>query len=435
MKDKLKIAILTNFQDFNEGYSLSGIVLDQCIMLKKYGHDVHLYVSTVFNETNLPEFIKKNVTLHKKIKNSTLVDYRKMGDISVAHKQLINDVTGVLVNELKDVDVVYSHDFVFTGWNLPYAMALMQVTKALTQIRFLSWIHSIPSAMSDWWKVRLYGRNHKLVYPNNTDRLRVAEQFRGAVADVRVIPHIKDLRTWFEFDSKTCELIDKYPKIMNADIVQIYPASVDRLESKRVREVILIFSQLKKRGRSVCLVIANQWATGTQEKQNIEHYKKIASRNGLVTETTMNRNAKDIEVIFTSDFKPEYEIGISKRMIRELFQCSNLFIFPTREESFGLVVPEAAHSGVFMLLNKSLDMLIEVSGLTSLYCDFGSFHREFKIDNENNYLGSIAQIIIGRIHENEALKLKTFARQKYNMDYLYNIYYGPIMNEADIWTT
>lgn len=431
----MKIAILTNFQDFVEGYSLTGIVLDQCIMLEKYGHDVHLYVSTAFNSTNLPEFIKTQITIHPKIKNTHLVDYKIKSAVSTEHIQISESVALFLIEELKDFDVVFSHDFIFTGWNLPYAMALMKVTMVLTQVRFLSWIHSIPSAMFDWWNVKLYGRNHKIVYPNNTDRLRVAEQYRGKVSDVRVIPHIKDLRTWFDFDKNTCELIDKYPKIMNADIVQIYPASVDRLSSKRVREVMLIFSQLKRRGKSVCLVIANQWATGTQQKQDIEHYKKIASRNGLITETAMSKHAKDIEVIFTSDFKAEYEIGISKRMIRELFQCSNLFIFPTREESFGLVIPEAAHAGVFMLLNKSLDMLIEVSGLTSLYCDFGSFHREFKIDNENEYFGAIAQIILGRLQESESLKLKTFARQKYNMDYLYNTYYGPIMNEADIWTT
>ncbi len=429
----MKIAILTNFNDFCEGYSLSGIVLDQCIMLKKYGHKVDIFVSEVFNETTIPEFIKNNVTLHKEITNTDLIDYESIKDISAKHKVVINSVVVTLKKTLSDMDIVFSHDFIFTGWNLPYAMALMKVTRELEHVRFMSWIHSIPSLQRDWWNVKMYGRNHKIIYPNNTDRLRVAEQFKGVINDVRYIHHIKDLRTWFDFGENTCGLIDKHPKIMQSDIVQIYPASVDRLKSKGVREVILIFSKLKKMGQSVCLVIANQWATGTQQKQDINEYKKIAQRNGLLTETGIGTSAKDAEVIFTSDFRQEYEVGIPKRMLRELFQCSNLFIFPTREESFGLVVPEAAHAGVFMVLNKSLDMLVEISGLNGLHCDFGSFQRQFKADNEDNYFTAIAAIIVGRLRENETIRLKTFVRQKYNMDYLYLTQYLPIMNEADIW--
>ena len=211
---------------------------------------------------------------------------------------------------------------------------------------------------------------------------------------------------------------------MQADVVQIYPASTDRLTSKRVHEVMLIFKEIKAKGFSICLVIANQWATGRQRKEDVNRYRQIASRNGLKV---------DEEVIFTSEWRPEYATGLPKEIVRELFLCSNLFIFPTREESFGLVAPEAALSGVLMVLNKSLQMQFEVNGYQGLYFDFGSYHHQFKPDNAAAYYKDVAQIILGRMRENEAICSKSFMRQNYNYDRLYEREYSTVMAESKTW--
>ena len=418
---KKRIAIISVFQDYKPGYSLTGIVRDQITMLQKYGHEVTLFVSENCNEDSFEGF----TNIKKVMPFAHLKDYTSRTQITPDHLKTVAKNIEVYERELKDIDIAFTHDLVFTGWNLPYAKAIMEGSTRVPHVRWLHWIHSIPSLNRDWWNIRMYTKAHKIVYPNNTERTRVAEQFQGIREDVRVIHHIKDLRTWMEFHPDTMALIDEYPALMQADVVQILPASVDRLESKRVREVMLIFSNFKRMGLSVCLCIVNQWATGTQQKQDVEHYNKIARRNGLTPD----------ECFFTSGVKAEWEVGVSRRMIRELFACSNLFIFPTREESFGLVVPEAAHAGVLMMLNKSLDMMHEVGGMASLYADFGSHHRGLQIPNndEKNYFKGLANIIIGRMKENEAITSKTHARQKYNYDYLYNRQYAPVMSESEMW--
>jgi len=426
-----KVAILTNFMDFSPGYSLTGIVKDQCYMLLRHGHEVTLFVNDQYNHSSGYPVEEADVVrlggdfskyeMKPVIPFQKLTDYKSINDVSAEDKEIIERTKNVLIKELADTDFVFTHDFIFTGWFLIYGQACRHASPSLSNVRgWFHWIHSVPSVASDWWFIKQYGENHKAVFPNYTDRIRVAEQYRGVMDDVRVIPHIKDMRTWFDYSPETCRFIDKYPGVMTADIVQILPASVDRLESKRVREVCKIVAGLKKQGRSVFLAVANQWATGRQQKQDADKFRIEAVRAGLTDQ---------VEFCFTSDFEsPTFDVGIPQHMIRELGLLCNLFIFPTREESFGLVVPEAALAGCFLVLNKSLQMQIEVSGNAGIYFDFGSFHQEHNIVSDK-YFDDIGFVIAGRMKENEALMAKTFARQTYNMDALYHKSYFPAMAE------
>lgn len=415
-----KVAILTNFLEFLPGYSLTGIVKDQMIMFKRNGDDPHLFVSTDYHGEEFSGF-----PVHKKVPFSHLKDYRSIKDVNDDHKK-VGEATGqMMIEELKDFDFGLSHDWIFTGWNLPYYLGILKATPELPGLRWFHWIHSVPTAMSDWWIARDHGPTSRIIYPNKTDSILVAEQYRGTIEDVRTIHHIKDMRTFADFDEETIEFIDKIPGMMSADIVQLLPASQDRLSAKRVNEVISIFGHLNRRVTSVCLVIANQWATEKYMKEDISKYLKHAEECGLTPGE---------DVVFTSEIMPKYQVGIPKRMIRELFSLTNLFVFPTREESFGLVIPEAALNGVLMVLNRSLDMQREVAGDFALFFDFGSYRHNFNNTAGDNYYRDIALIILGRL-QNEITRSKTFARKSYNMDALYQREYAPLMAESKLWPT
>jgi len=425
---KERVAILTNFMEFVPGYSLTGIVLDQATMLSRHGHEVHLFVNDKYHGT---EEWAPGVVVHKRIPFGHLKDFISELEMVQAPElqQMSQRTQEVLIEDFKklQIDIAFTHDFIFQGWYLPYGIAVRNASQHLPKTRWLHWVHSVPTSNKDWWNISAYGKNHKIAYPNATDRVLVAEQFQSTVANVRCIPHIKDIRSWFDFSEETCAFIDKYPQVLQADVVKLYPASVDRLRAKRVDIVLQIMAEIKKTGKSVCLVIANQWATARQHKESIAEYQRLASGYGL---------DPGIDFIFTSDFGEKYEVGIPKRMVRELFQCSNLFIFPTREETYGLVLPEAALAGgVLCVLNRSLRNQTEIAGGdgNALYFDFGSYHHRHSVENPAKYYKDIAWITIGRIGRSESIRLKTHFRQHNNMDYLYNNNYLPIFGESKLW--
>ena len=433
----MKIAICTNFQDWNPGYSLTGIVSDQVEMLTRYGHEVHVLTSSMYNmEYDPGVFEEEKCHVHHIVPFGHLIDYKSVEDWTEEHKKLSRETAKTLGNFIheKGIDVVFTHDWIFTGWNMPYGLGLRMIDNK--DVRYLHWIHSVPSIMSDWWDIQAYGDQHKIIFPNETDRLRVAEQFRGSIEHVRAIPHIKDLRTFYEFHPDTIALIDEYPGIMQSDFVQIYPASADRLFAKRVEIIIWIMASLKKRGFTVCLVVANQWATGRAPRENCSKYHQIAREAGLTQEEfiftseweTYHENSTEIDE--TDTRVTRFARGITRRMLRELNLCGNLFVFPTREESFGLVGPEAALGGAFLVLNRSLPMMGEVYGNQGLYFDFGSFTNEAKHQHEERELWyQVATVILGRCFENELFRTRTWCRKKYNYDYLYINHYEPVLEE------
>lgn len=426
-----RIAILTNFLEFHPGYSLTGIVRDQCRMLKSYGYDVTIFVSEKYiaDDPGRHFFKKLGVKIYPTIPQPDLIDYRSEHDITTAHKQDAVLISNVLSDFLIDYDFVLTHDWIFTGWNLPYSLALMDTGKRLREaekrVRFLHWIHSIPMSGFDWWDLRRYGPGHKIVYPNKTDRLRVASAYRCKVADVKVIPHIKDLRSYMEFDHDTCSIIDQFPALLQADIVQVYPVGSDRLKAKHLRDVIVLFNRFKKRGFSVCLCVCNSWATGREPMQDLEYFERVARRNGL----------SKSEFFFTSRLDAKFTTGVPLRVVRELFMCSNVMIYPTQEESFGLIGVEAALAGgCLVVLNKSLDMMLEVHGFSSLFVDFGSFELRPKWTvTEAEYFDNVADLIVGRMRENESINCKTFHRQFHNWDHIFNKHYRPIFGESEVW--
>jgi glycosyltransferase involved in cell wall biosynthesis len=427
------IAILTSFLEFNHGYSLTGIVEDQVRMLTSHGHHVHLYVCEDFNEASEKTLFqhdpwtREKYTLHKKIPKAHLTDYTSENSISNDHVKVVNEMGEILPELLVDTPIVFTHDFIFTGWNLPYGLGILKACQnpKMANHAWMHWVHSIPSVNRDFWNIRKYGNRHKIVYPNKIDSQRVAEQFKGTVEDVVVIPHIKDYRSFWEFDKNTYDFIEEFPGCMRADIVQVYPASTDRLKAKRVDNIIAIFKNIKKIGFKVCLVIANQWATGKQRKEDLASYYKKVRLAGLKTNE---------EVIFTSEWRDEFATGIPRRMLRELMLMSNLFVFPTREETFGLVGPEAAMCGLEMVVNRSLTMMIEVQGGCGIYAEFGSYEKPLQVPTtEKEYMKALAHLIIGRMRRSEVIASKTFNRQKYNWDNLYEKYYAPALGESDIW--
>src|SRR3990167_7288463 len=139
-----RVACLTSFTDFDPTYSLCRIVDEQIRMLVGSGYKPVVIVKAGFRPEEmfaLPEVELRFITPFP-VSNyiGEAVDASFKQDVGVLKKELIEN--------LKDVDVVLTHDLIYQPESLKLNFAARQAIKEddhVSKIRWLHWVHSATS--------------------------------------------------------------------------------------------------------------------------------------------------------------------------------------------------------------------------------------------------------------------------------------------------
>lgn len=422
MTNKPKIGLLTTFYEFNSSYSLCSVVEAQLEALVKYGYETVLFVHDNFNDDAK---IPIGVEIRKVVPRFLLVDYSAHQEVGVDLEKQAEKVYEVFKEHLKDIDIVIEHDLIFQGWFLPYGIAIHKLA-ADSKIRWFHWIHSNPRAMPQGLKYPHTLRytlpaNSKLVYLNNYYLIRAAESYNTFPKDVKIVYNALDPRLFLNLHPLVEKIINKYP-LLEADFSQIYPVSTTRMvEGKQIKVLIDIFAKLKLQQRKVCLIIANAHANDKREKQVISEVLSYASQKGL------SQN----ELVFTSlESPPIYELGVPREVISQVFQLTNLFIFPSTSENCSLILLEAMLSKNLLVLNDSVPPMREFAKENALYFKFGGWEESVKYDNWDGFTDDVAKIIISEFENNRALKAANDIKKNFNFDSIFKRSIEPLFWES-----
>ena len=416
----MKIAVLTTFYNFDRAYSLVSVAEEQLLSLLKYGYEPVLFVHDNFKDDDK---IPKGVEIRKVIPRFQLVDYSSNQPVESGFQDQVKKVKEALEEHLKDIDIVLTHDWIFQGWFLIYNLGMREAQPNL-KCRWFHWIHSAPSPRPANLQYPHDCRyktmpNSKLIYMNHYDTLRLAEMYGGVLDDVRVVFNPLDPRTFYNFHPLVNQLIEKY-RLLDADIIDVYPVSSTRFSGKQVDKVLKVLGKLKEQEKSVRFVCCNAHANAEKEKKAIEDLIHYGIEQGLTRE----------EIIFTSLEGKEYEMGVPKEVVRDLFTLSNLFIFPTLSENCPLILLEAALSKCLLVLNEDFPALRDFFGENALYFGFSSLNVKRNYDNEDQYFSDVAKIIIGELNKNRPLNAFNKLKQKFNRDYIFKTQLESLFKEV-----
>ena len=403
----MKIAIATTFSALDQQYSLVTVARDRYEILVRNGHEVEVWVQEDFHGPDFGMNIKKIMPWFK------FNDYQSSELLQEDYVN-VEKVARAISNQLSEgIEAVYCEDLFFQGWFFVHSVAIRKVAPSFPNVKWYAVAHSIPIGMKSIWYPLPAGS--KLISLNETIAMQVAENYKTTIDNVHVIYNAMDFRTYLDRDPLAVDIYERF-KLMEADIIQVYPFSSERWVDKGVDKLIHIFSHFKKLGNNVRLILATAWIF----PESIKQIRAVADRFGL---------SKD-EVIITSEAYPD-RMGVPNRVIRELMSVSNLFICPTRAETSSLILAEAMMGGCYIVINDMLPQLMEIAGSSALKFHLNSSVHHYHInEDENKFYLDVARIIDSELRINPIIRTKTKIRKEFCFEHLYKTQYAPLLNAA-----
>jgi glycosyltransferase involved in cell wall biosynthesis len=345
----VRVAILSTFANFDRSYSLCGVALEQAAMLLENRVEFDLFVLE-----RGPRLDERSIDAHAWLEGHVRKEVPSARqEEDVVDEDLRQRTADWLRTILPEYDVLIDHDWMFLTWNVSYNQAVRDVAEDFPDKTWIHWVHSAPSArpgrMRYPEKLRYEAAPYSLyVYLNEADRLRYAESIGIDVGRVHVCYNPMDMADFLGAQPDTARFIRKY-QLWDHDLMQVYPFSMPRAASKGIDRLIGVFGGWKRLGFKVKLVMVNAHCNAPNHKALVESYAEDAARRFGLT---------DFELIWTSR-EEGWDYSVPHQTVKQLFQLSNVFVFPTRSEACSRILQEASLAGCFVIGNESFRPLRE----------------------------------------------------------------------------
>jgi hypothetical protein len=197
------------------------------------------------------------------------------------------------------------------------------------------------------------------VYFNRMSIPRIARNFMVEESDVKIVPHPTNICQFLGLGPLATRLYDE-KRLYQADYISVVPVRLDR--GKQVEWVIKVLACLKALGECVRIIVMD-FHSHSEDKQ--------AYRDELKA-TALEWNLDHEELTFLSEFDESTKAEAPHGLVRELFSIANVFIQPSRSESYSLTAQEAAICGNLLVLNADFPPFREMYGEQALYFQFSA---------------------------------------------------------------
>lgn len=422
-----KIAVITTFVDLLEAFSLCSVVESQLKLLLGHSYQTTFVACEGFRGNGVFE---DPALHHLRLPNFQLASDSEALNQPAEFAARVKDIKSKLRPLLVEIDVAITHDIIYLQQHLAYNQACRELADEYPHIFWLHWIHSAPephrSFSDDDPRSGRFKRFPRgvLIYPNAYDVVRVSQQYAVGPEEVRVIPHALDYSKTFNFHQLSNALIERY-NLYSPDIFAIYPIRMDR--GKQPEKLVRLFSEMKRAGKTVRLLIVNFHSTG-------EHF--IEYRNDIIREAA-DLGLTDEQVIFTNRIEslpgvaePElqkYRVEFPHKVVMDLFHLSNIYVHPSASETYSLVCQEAAVCGNLLFLNDDFPPMRELYGSAANYVKFSStLFTTTHSPSESAYYADVARKIFHHLEVDQAVKQKTRIRQTRNLRAVFRNHLEPL---------
>ena len=424
MGNSKKVYILTNFSTYLKSFSPIIVVGEQLKMLTRAGYTPVLIVSDGWEPPEDSIFSKVET------KFLSPVAYQDPPVVNDMFKEDVGLIQTQLAEIIDDNSVVITHDLIFLPDYTKHHLAARQLVEQKTNIRWLHWVHSATGPNTLIQEREMYGETYKelllskfpnslICYPNSQDIPRVARNFKYEEYEVIEVPHSTDPT---EGMHPIVQRLYDEKRLGEVEVLVIAPMRLDR--GKSPESIVRAIAACNSIGVSAHAIFCDFQSTGGDKVTLREECKKLAEDLGA-------------EVTFISEFDDMCQMEVSHDIILDLFTLSNIFICPSRSETYSLTTQEAMLKGNLCILNHDFPAFRQIYGQKALYRQFDGAEIAMdgfdgKIDTTHSdidayYRDRFAIPIRGWLKHEKLLAGKTWVRTKRNPDYIFREYIEPLL--------
>ncbi len=307
---------------------------------------------------------------------------------------------------------VLVHNLFTMPFNLPLTAALVELAET-AEFEIVPWTHDIAWLdekydTPDEYPWNLLGQPagvENYVAISGLRKRQLAELF-GEQVNITVIHDGIEFDEFHELDPEIQNIYRKNQMYYD-DLLALYPARI--VQRKNFELALEIIYHLKKLGYTLHFII-----TGPPDPHNPESLEYFESLKSL-------RNDLDLEdeVIFCYDLKSQKTgepLKISYNRMRQFYRLSDLLLFTSKQEGFGLPLLEAGLSRT-LICCSDIEPLPEVGGEAPFYF------------NPNEHPSIIAYQIREEIESQAATLLQRRVRKNFTWPAIFEQYIIPFLTD------
>lgn len=419
-----KVYILTNFSTYLKSFSPIIVVKEQCKMLLRAGYHPVLLVAEGWETDDETFNAVETIQLYPAAQHDpSAVEGEIEGLVDIVYQQL--------KDALPEEGTVITHDLIFLPDYTIYNLAARKLAQE-TKLQWIHWVHSATNPEAIARERGMYGDKYSdtlksffpnsiIAYPNAFDIRRVAHGFGFEEDHVVEVPHSTDPTEGLH--PLVQRLYDEL-RLGDVDVFMVYPLRLDR--GKTAEANVELMAGFRRIGVRAHLLLCDFQSTGDDKVVYRQDLHKLADKLDIGDRVT-----------FLSEFDDIASMEVSHDIILDLFVLSNLFLMPSKSETYSLITQEAMLKGNLCIMNHDFPPFRQIFGNNALYRTFDGaniasdgMHGETTrtYDDRPGYYEGLAHEMRYYLTNDKVLAAKTWVRTQRNPDAVFRNYIEPLIN-------
>lgn len=431
MAGNKQVFILTNFSTYLKSFSPIIVVGEQLKMLTRAGYHPVLLVAEGWEPPEDSIFAQvETIQLYPAAQHDpSAVEGEIDGLVDIVYEQL----QGALPPE----GTVITHDLIFLPDYTIYNLAARKLALE-TKLSWIHWVHSATNPEAIARERGMYGDKYSdtlksffpnsiIAYPNAFDIRRVAHGFGFEEDHVVEVPHSTDPTEGLH--PLVQRLYDEL-RLGDVDVLMVYPLRLDR--GKTAEANVELIAGFRRIGVRAHLLFCDFQSTGDDKVIYRQDLHKLADKLDIGDRVT-----------FLSEFDDIASMEVSHDIILDLFVLSNLFLMPSKSETYSLITQEAMLKGNLCIMNHDFPPFRQIFGNNALYRTFdganissdgmhGETTRTYQDADGNStkqgYYEGLAKEMRYYLVNDKVLAAKTWVRTQRNPDAVFRNYIEPLIH-------